>query len=711
MSSERENLNINNGLGALRMRAYNVAENKIRGFFDAADNLVFVIDDTITDDKPNALLVINPDRDRKWDDILSKDYGVLLEAVRPKKDNKYQKLDIEYSGLGEYDNLIRDYDDGIDIADALNALRIFRANASQRAAADRLKASETAADKARDTIKKANDAISELQERAKEMRSKLARQRKEIGREPTKQSAAKILRTESQIDALKEKQKRAQRRLDSARRRLVAAEEDAEIARGILARHGVDQEVNVVSGPGPVAHRRNRNEVMAVNQKSTEVATQPSVVVVPQFNNITVGGDDVAENNKQALPVPNAPIREIFTEQTEQKAKKMADEEVKPLFDKDPEILDEEIAFKPIDFDVKVSDVEPTVSAEPRFDDFNKSVAPTAPLSFAPPVMGDDNHSVEMASQSASPVLDTIRSVEMPVEPVVDSSRSVGVDVHSGGYNANNSVTPASAPDAVRPEPISPAVPGVVSAPVRPVSPVTGMPARPVDGGKSDGKKPTFLYYILLIALIVLSIFTLWLYQKKNSETVPDLAATTTVKEEEPTPVKEQETPFIAVEETVSVEPEPVVVAEPEPEPVVEEPVAPVIDETVPAIPVVAEPEPEPLSVETPFITEPEPEPEPVKPVVVNKPAYNAGSQNENMFVADTQYDTDVPEVQSAPVDVPVQYEETVTTEYNSVATAVCDDGSLPDMDGCCGDEQYTDIGDGSFLCCSQSTGDCYPPM
>ncbi len=39
------------------------------------------------------------------------------------------------------------------------------------------------------------------------------------------------------------------------------------------------------------------------------------------------------------------------------------------------------------------------------------------------------------------------------------------------------------------------------------------------------------------------------------------------------------------------------------------------------------------------------------------------------------------------------------------------DDGAMPDTNGCCGDERYTDIGGGAYACCSQSTGDCYPPM
>ncbi len=77
MATERENIPTSNGLGALRVQAYDIAGNKIRAFYDASGQIIFIIDDTITPEKPNALLVINSDDDRKWDEILTKDYGVF----------------------------------------------------------------------------------------------------------------------------------------------------------------------------------------------------------------------------------------------------------------------------------------------------------------------------------------------------------------------------------------------------------------------------------------------------------------------------------------------------------------------------------------------------------------------------------------------------------------------------------------------------------
>ena len=40
-----------------------------------------------------------------------------------------------------------------------------------------------------------------------------------------------------------------------------------------------------------------------------------------------------------------------------------------------------------------------------------------------------------------------------------------------------------------------------------------------------------------------------------------------------------------------------------------------------------------------------------------------------------------------------------------------CDDGSAPDMNGCCTGETYTDMGEAGFNCCPDAGGDCFPPI
>lgn len=680
MPNERENL--------LTMRRYEIAGNDLGAYYDDAGRLVFVLDQTIAADKPNVLLVIDAPDGRKWDDILANDWHVDLETVRPKKDNKYQKLDIEYHALGAYDNLIRAYDDGADVTAALQMMENFRRASVRRSATERLDAAMAAADTARETIERTNDSIGELQSRLRELRSKLSQQKKSIGREPTKQSASKILRSESQIDATNEKLRRARRRLANAQRRLLVAEDDARAARELLAKLG-----------------DNNAAAVSTNADADNVATESAslVVAAPTPAPAVVADAPLP----QTVPEQNTEIT-VIQSTNEPKAEEMADEEVKPLFDKDPEILDEEIAFKPIEFDTPAvapetrpapvaspSDVVP----EPEYVD----VRSDAPLSFVPPTslhsetpapvsrLDDDFAPISNVPPAPSaPVLDSLTPAQ-PVAAPAAPAQTMPVD------------TPAA-----RPAPVMPAVGGNGG---RPVSPISGT-AVPVSGD-APRQKPTMIYYLMLVVLIVLAIFTLWLYQKRNGDTVPELETTATAPVVEQTaPATTESSPFIEPEPVVTektapveVAPEPVVQQpEPEPEPVAVEP------EPIP------EPEPEPTVVEPePAVIVPEPEPAPVviepepkvipteEEVIASKPAYNV-SQQEKMFVASPSYDT---EVVSNVTDTTVVTEDVTASDGNA---PMCDDGTAPDGYGCCAGEVYSDVGNGETACCNTS-GECFTPL
>ena len=349
MPNERESFS------SLTVRDYDVAGNLLRVYSKPNGDIVFVLDLHVDENKPNVLLVIDSVDNRKWDDILENDYGVELETVRPKKDNKYQKLDIEYSGLDIYRDLIRKYVEGDEATQALATLNAFREIAVRRAAAERLSVAETSVENTRETIDKTNETISELNGRLRQLRAKLSDVRKNIGKEPTKQSASKILRVESQIDATNEKIKRAKKRLDNAQKRLISSIDDAEAAREILERVGKIEDASNVPAPisgGPVANIPD-GDLMVV--RDAPVPADYS----PQTNSLTI-------NNT--------------------KAEDMADEEVKPLFDTDPEILDEEIAFKPIDFNAPIvaPDMTLAVQSEPGVPDTYNDTSAVAPLSFTP---------------------------------------------------------------------------------------------------------------------------------------------------------------------------------------------------------------------------------------------------------------------------------------------------------------------------------------
>ncbi len=727
-----------------RSAEYNIAGNVFRAWFDAQGKLAFVVDSSLDTRKPNALLVLDSDGVRKWDDILANDMGVDLETVRPRKDNKYQKLDIEYTGLDVYAALIDAYEDDEDLADALADLENFRVMSARRAANLRLIAAEDTIEKSRETIESASETIVELQERVRDLRGKLAAQRKSIGREPTKQSASKILRTEAQIDAANDKLVRAKKRLGNAQKRLDDAENDADVARDILAQ----LDMGVAS---------SRAVAAPVVTDVAEIVAAPVPAEIDDAEQLP----DVIQPRAMDLTITN----------DEQGALTMADEneEVKPLFDTDPEILDEEIAFKPIDFSAPVT---PAIVPDNPVADVREE----EPLAFEPiptPLSFTAPDEPVVAPEMPRPI--DVRPVVMPqpapmdVMPIAEETTEIfeTVDVSAPVMP----VAPMAAPVEFTPSPrAAQPIPEVSPAPIdsgmRPVSPITGAPVAAVGAAAPRAQKPTVVYYLMLIALIVLSIFTLWLYQKNSSDATPDLAATVAAEE-----VVVADAPTLAEDvlvEEVEVVPEPVPVVTPEPEPVVTPEPTPVVVET-PVV--VAEPEPVTVAV-APIETEPVP----VKPVVdaaleaeiiAKKPAYNV-SQNENMFVAAVEYDAgqDVviddtpapavvtkpaveykePTVVSAPeieedfaddyapveyatpaptVTAPafVEYEEPApvlqeatsmlfpvdSDEYEEVET--CADGNMPDINGCCTGEVFTDMEDGTFACCTLDGIDCFPPM
>lgn len=687
-------------LSELSVRDYDIAGNQLRAYYDKDNKLIFVIDFLIDGKKPNVLLVIEPDNNRKWDDVLENDYGIDLETVRPKKDNKYQKLDIEYSGLDIYRALFDAYETDNDVEAALGVLGQFRGIAVRRSATDRLLAAEELADNARDTIDKTNDTIDELNVRMRQLRAKLSELRKNIGKEPTKQSAAKILRTESQIDAITDKLQRARKRLDNAKKRLASATDDAEFARDILSRF---EDVSDAVVPA--------------------IVPEAPVAKVPD-NNLTLVED---------APLPTEYIESddlIIT--TNPKAEEMADEEVKPLFDTDPEILDEEIAFKPIDFSMPSAISGNEVAVKSSVPDVYDDAVDVAPLAFTPPVsFVSEQEDVVLPSQAApAPVLDSITSVESPVgESIVEQETVV----------APAPVVPSYMAPAAEPMPEPDVAPAPIDSGFRPVSPITGDSVS-VNSGK-NARKPAVMYYVLLIALIVMSIFVLWLYQKSTGNTaVPNIGGKV-----EPQIIEEQnivpEEPKVTevVKESITVA-EPVlqvVEPEPTPEPEVVVPVVESIEPVVESMPeptvvaaetVTVEPTEIVVPVSAPVVktVAPAPEKEPVKieteeEILAKKPAYGV-SQNEAMFVADDEFETDrlsatVPAKEIVAVDMfdtPIVRAEEAEyyqePEYIEEEIPGCENGE-PDRFGCCPGETYTQIDNGGFVCCPDAGGDCFPPL
>lgn len=538
MIGERENKYTDTEYGTLHMRSFVIDGNEINAFYDSSDDLVFVLDNTVNTNKPNVLLVMNPDGDRKWDEILSNDYDVDLETIRPKQDNKYQKLDIEYSGLNVYEELINAYNSGDDLTEELNQLNVLRNSAVRHSAMVRLNAANEIISKTNTTIVKTKETIIRLQERIKTLRAKLTATKKEIGRVSTKQSAAQILKLESQIEALTEKLKRAKKRLSSAQKRLETATIDAELASELLNQPAL--EIKTVTKRAV----KNKSVMVAPKHAVQKVETEPD----------DEEDDDVDEYDEVAEDESDADVNDDVND----------DNDVKPLFDSDPQILNEDIAFKPISFEAPVvseqkqqmpEPVIPNVpelsEPEPETPQIESYSAPELPQPetheeipylndvFVAPEMPEPTEPVSQQNTeeqtSEKPMLESLAPISNIPESTPDYGQLTEDMIEEKPTN-EPSVLESMTPIERQSEPVVAEEHETVieSEPIRNVAtqnnnlvaPMTESMHDSMVGEDNNKRKPTLIYYLLLIVLIALSVFTLWLYQNNTTNTAPTLSAT-----------------------------------------------------------------------------------------------------------------------------------------------------------------------------------------
>jgi hypothetical protein len=264
-----------------------------KAFYTPSHKLLFVLDITHDDVLPNTLLVL-ADRDgRKWDDILENDFHVNPEMVRPRVNKKYQKLDIDYEGIDLYNNAI--------ISGKADDLKKWRLNIALRHKDQRVEAANKDKGLAEITVAEATKTIIELDEFIALQKNKLKAAKKLIGKEPPKDSAAKILRYEARIDKAMAKKSRANLRLRRAEKRIESA---------------------------------------------AKILNNYQSIVIPRE-------DDMSEND------------------------------VKPLFTKEPNIIDNENAFKPVSFNENptVAKVEPRPQPPVRPVVVNEVARPISPVS------------------------------------------------------------------------------------------------------------------------------------------------------------------------------------------------------------------------------------------------------------------------------------------------------------------------------------------
>lgn len=732
MPSEKKNV-------PLKSTEYEIGGNSVRAFYDANGKLVFVLDLTTNDIKPNVLLVMTSHGNRKWDDVLANDYGMNLELIRPKKDNKYQKLDVEYDGLAVYDDLIRAYENGDNLDEYLNDLADFRVAAARNSATERMDVARAIADNARDTIDKTSDSIVELQAKIKAARAKIANLRRGIGREPTKESAAKILKAEAALDALNDKLARAQKRLENANKRLLSAQEDMAAAQSVLdllPRGRGDKKHQSKTGIAPVAP-------VAAVRNNDAVAR----------DNVVADVDDASDLNTDADAEMDADY-DMDVDNTG----------IKPLFDKDPNILDDKIAFKPIDFGASTSfDVDENVSGSDvnmggnvdtdlpevyesdddtdnktdDVDDNDADDADNAPAAaFEPPRAIMDAVKLPDEYNNADVKLDNVFSDGLnedisygvaPTDgltadvdattsedemtnnaslddmhdtndahdaPVLDSLQNINFVAPDVNENKNTSDNVAT-DDTVKPTVVAPApvaVPSVnLDAVSRPVAPGATQNVVRDDAPKQSvtTHKPGLLYYVLLMVLIALSVFTLWLYHRSNvsndvmptvvAENVPTIATPADVD------VMDDTNPFIASGDVV----------------------------TSPAKPILTQ------AVETSLDKIADATDTPKTSDVTSNVADDVSTNND---VIDTVVApdvepvidaTDTSDMGVAPVVNKPEYnvsQENVFTSSDNGGGNLCAGDVAPDANGCCPGETYSTV-NGQKVCCPDDGMDCFPPL
>jgi hypothetical protein len=276
---------------------------------------------------------------------------------------------------------------------------------------------------------------------------------------------------------------------------------------------------------------------------------------------------------------------------------------------------------------------------------------------------------------------------------------------------------------------VQPAAPAPI---MRPVAPTIERPAAPISGvvkiAESEQRRGQGgAYYVMLTLLIGLSIFTLYLYQKKmNSAETPHIAAT----------VSETIEPEIAAAESVTSSiPEPIPEATPEMPPsgnpfiettavevaaVSTTPAIPeTAPETLPSLPLLSENIPEPAS-ETPpsenspiDIVEPEIAAAPTEsamPDPIPEDASDAMPGEDLLAEAGPQYQTSDSAPAIAESAVPnIQQDESASSADDGGLT--CDGGGgAPDANGCCPGETF-DPNISGGACCPNDGSDCFPVM
>lgn len=212
-------------------------------FYADHGHLLFVLDKTCDQITPNVRLILNKDPknpDRKWDEILSKDYGLDLQQIRPKKGHLFQKLDIEYDNLSVYERAFDNPKDDI----LLNRIVINKEKAAFAHALKRMEEERYGLEKAEETVEGSMNALKAVRKSlalAQARMQKLKALKKEHPHkvdEEKESRALELLYKAIEKEKIRERRvKRAKVRIEKSRRELDAIHARLQLIQERLDKH------------------------------------------------------------------------------------------------------------------------------------------------------------------------------------------------------------------------------------------------------------------------------------------------------------------------------------------------------------------------------------------------------------------------------------------------------------------------------------------
>jgi hypothetical protein len=440
-------------------------------WLDTHDHAAFVLDMTRDDILPDAMFIIDPDAanpDRKWDDILRKDFETDPEIVRPRENNKYQKLDILYQGLDIYQSAVEHMmaHSGDASGEIIRSLKSFRLNAAAQSAQKRILDNQEILAKTTGTLASAKKTRAKIKSEMDMLGERLATQKAAAGFEPSKAAASKMLKTQAMIEALHEKAEKNNTRAERTIKKIENA----------------------------------RREIQEFTERLERL--------------IGLGAE--------ADPIMPVALPEDDDYEEEYDSEPENDSNVRPLLENDPNIVDESKAFKNVEHTEReesdmVGEFKPMQWESKPDNDWAKDTDSVNSPDAERESKLDDVPASEVSSGQA----DAVPPSKMPsfTPPVSSGNNRINSPLAGESQSASRDAVGGQYAAAHQPAPVMPARPAAA-----PGAQAQAVVRRDLGNGGKKPSEPGGGYYMLLLVLVVVSIATLYVYQDKlNARILPHL--------------------------------------------------------------------------------------------------------------------------------------------------------------------------------------------